>query len=231
MELNIIKKYIKELVRPNSLIRIYRHYKQLKFFNNTSIKIGFDCKIQDSIFGNYVFVGNNCNVIKTQVGNYSYFNSNVKVVNAKIGKFCSIGSNVFIGVGEHPVNFVSTHPAFYSKSKEFKVFSDEEYFTENLSIEIGNDVWIGGNVTILNGVKIGTGSIIAYGAVVTKDVEPYSIVGGIPAKIIRYRFEKSEINFLMDSNWWDLPNNEFETNFKIFQDINLFKFYISGLQK
>jgi acetyltransferase-like isoleucine patch superfamily enzyme len=97
---------------------------------------------------------------------------------------------VTIGISPHPTYFVSTHPTFYANNKGFETFADKMYFDEEVkTTNIGNDVWIGSKCTIMPGVKIGDGAIVGYGALVTKDVPAYSIVGGIPAKLIKFRAE------------------------------------------
>jgi acetyltransferase-like isoleucine patch superfamily enzyme len=99
---------------------------------------------------------------------------------------------------------------FYRKQNTFniKVVDKDSSFQENKPIEIGNDVWIGARVIILDGVKIGTGAIIASGAIVTRDVPPYSVVGGVPAKIIKYRASENDIAFWQQSEWWNLSPHE-----------------------
>ena len=131
-------------------------------------------------------------------------------VSAIVGKFCSIGNNCIIGGAEHPQHFVSTSPAFYGgyrKPLSIRKICLGKLRWESYSqeVEIGNDVWIGNNVIIKSGVTIGTGAIIGAGAVVTKDVLPYEVVGGVPAKHIKYRFDDSVIDGLLESRWWDLP--------------------------
>ena len=107
---------------------------------------------------------------------------------AVIGKLCSIGDNVRIGLGIHPTHLRSTHPAFYSPQGNWDIKPTiQEKITEYKKVYIGDDVWIGTNAMILDGVTIGSHAVIAAGAVVTKDVPEYAIVGGVPAKIIKYR--------------------------------------------
>ena len=119
-------------------------------------------------------------------------------INAKIGKFVSIGKNSLIGAGMHPLDYISTHPCFYN----------EEINAKNSPVIIGNDVWIGQNVFIKPGVKIGNGAVIGINSVVTKDVPDYAIVGGAPAKFIRYRFSEKIIKELLASKWWEFSLEE-----------------------
>ncbi|MEM5663830.1 CatB-related O-acetyltransferase [Bacillus toyonensis] len=110
-------------------------------------------------------------------------NSDTRIISGIIGKFCSISYGCQIGMSEHPTNYISTSPYSYGSSN---IFGITPYFEEVHSPPIiGNDVWIGGRVIILQGVTIGDGAIIAAGAVVNKDVPPYTIVGGVPAKPIK----------------------------------------------
>lgn len=143
------------------------------------------------------------------VGRCTYF-AGASAGNADIGSFCSIGPGAKIGgLGKHPVDMISTHPIFYSTKMQTGItFSDKDYYDELPRTTIGHDVWIGANAIILDGLNIGNGAIVAAGAVVVKDVPAFSIVGGVPAKIIRYRFSAEDISKINETSWWDLPLSE-----------------------
>lgn len=157
-----------------------------------------------------------------QLGDYSYIAKNCNISNTTIGKFCSIGPNVCCGLGKHPINGISTSPMFYStKCQNGATFSATDKYEEFQPISIGNDVFIGANVTILDGVTIADGAIIGAGAVVTKDIPPYAIAVGVPAKVIKYRFSQDRIESLLARKWWnDKGNNSLVA--KYFWDIDKF---------
>lgn len=140
-----------------------------------------------------------------------------------------MGSNLWITDGTHPTSvYVSTYPAFFRKEKfcgfEFNddnSFEEHSYTDENHKwlCEIGNDVWIGDSVLIINGVKIGDGAIIAAGAVVNKDVPPYAVVGGVPARIIKYRFSTEQIKWLLKFKWWEKDSDWLKEHSFLFGNI------------
>lgn len=140
-----------------------------------------------------------------EIGDYSYIGPGAQVVYASIGKFCSIAGGAKVGMPMHPIEFVSTSPIFYSPNNATgtKWVERNDYFNEFQRCIVGNDVWIGSNAIVMGGVKIGDGAVVAAGAVVTKEVPPYAIVGGVPAKMIKYRFEKSVREALELSKWWE----------------------------
>ena len=132
------------------------------------------------------------------IGDYTYINGG-HVYRSRIGKYCSIGFGVSIGPGEHHVHRITTFPI---SSRTFYRYDAGEFVDKGLTV-VGNDVWIGNHATILQGIKIGDGAVIAAGAVVTKDVPPYAIMAGVPAKIIRYRFDEKIIEKLLKLEWWN----------------------------
>lgn len=185
--------------------------------------------MRKNVFRENCYVGKGSEVVCSEFGRSSYVANNSSITFAKIGNYCAIGDNVRICLGNHPTrDFVSVHPCFYSKDGQGTpsyvqedLFSGHKFIDKGgkFVVEIGNDVWIGNNVSILDGIRIGNGAVIGIGSVVTKDVKPYSIVGGIPAKLIRMRFEADEINFLNKLKWWDKNEDWIRDNANKFASI------------
>lgn len=157
----------------------------------------------------YVELRGNTRVWSSSVGRYTEITQSI-LINADVGSFCSIAEGCRIGGGgRHPLDQVSTHKAFYSPRKtikEMEVFTDCTLYDDGLRrVCIQNDVWLGQNCLIFEGVSIGTGAVVAAGAVVTKNIEPYAIVGGVPARLIRYRHNDQLRAALLKSEWWNWP--------------------------
>ena len=210
----ILPSFLKSLV-------LFPYYK-LKYeslnLKSMDIRIGTGCHIEK-----YVTLYQNVNLVNVDIGSYTYISHDSILNNVKIAKFCSIGPKVFIGGGMHPTTFVSTHPSFYSMRGQSSIsFADNFYFTETSEVIIGNDVWIGARVIILDGIRIGDGAIIGAGSVVTKDVPDYAIVAGTPAKVLKYRFDQKDIIFLISYKWWDKDIEWIKKNWRWFLDIKKF---------
>jgi len=183
----------------------------------------FSTITNSSIRGNKI--GKNCSIGNSDIGMYSYIADYSMVNNTTIGKFCSIGPGFKCGLGSHPNNFISSSPFFYDKLND----TSTSIYTEYENILIGNDVWVGANVFIKDGVQVGDGAILAAGSVILKDVPDYAIVGGVPAKIIRKRHSDDIISMLKELAWWNKDISWLKANRKFFQKSILSLEDISGL--
>jgi acetyltransferase-like isoleucine patch superfamily enzyme len=208
---------------------IKRSLRYRKLYRQKKVILPNDSYINNTVFEGSNFVLSQTTLMRCRVGFGSYFGARCHFAMSTIGRYCSIGDNVTVITGRHPTNtYVSTHPAFYSTSigKLFQL-TDKQLFEEcryanpqdKTLVKVGNDVWIGSNVAILDGVKIGDGAIVGANALVTKDLEPYGIYAGIPAKIIGNRFTEKEKNFLLKLRWWEKPEEWIRENAGYFTDI------------
>jgi len=161
---------------------------KLKNYKNKNIVSG--------VLGENTIVSKGCSIdTETIIGNECFINTNTIVTKADIGSYCSIGSNVVIGPGEHDLTKLSTSGRFYN---------DTYAELTKKPCKIGNDVWIGTYAIVMRGVSVGDGAVIGANSVVTKNVPDFAIVAGVPAKILKYRFDGELQNKLKDSNWWTL---------------------------
>lgn len=207
------KRVIKKARRSGCVIN------EKNIVNNSSF-FGVGSRIMKNNALNSTIIGN-C----TTVGSYNYLSG------AKIGSFCSLGSHICILDACHPIDgvFVSTSQCFYKTgfpmpliNNQTSLFNEKKHTKNGHSCEIGNDVWIGSNAIILGGVIIGDGAVIGAGSIVTKNVEPFTIVAGNPAKEIRKRFSESTINDLLEIKWWDWPINDINMRTHDFNNVNSF---------
>lgn len=183
-------------------------YNKFRFKN---VIIDSNCCIDSqTIIKPYAHILSSSIINKSTINSYSYIGRNCLVQNAIIGRFCSIANDVCIGLGTHPTDLFSTSTLFYRRINTFNIqlIKEDLLFDEYKTIEIGNDVWIGCRAIILDGVSIGNGAIVAANSVVTKDVPPYAIVGGSPAKVIKYRLPSEKMEEYSRLEWWNWDLNE-----------------------
>lgn len=218
---------IKTLARELNKLKIARTL-HVKFEENVNVS-------RNSVFEGGNAIDHGSTFSNSSIGYGSFIGRNSYFVNTQIGRFSSIGSNVEIIVGDHPLNkFVSTHPAFYSINAQAgftfvkeQMYADVKYVSGTTkSVVIGSDVWVGDDVRILNGISVGDGAVLATGAIVTKDVPPYAIVGGVPAKILKYRFSDDKITCLKQNPWFEKDIDWIKNNSNLMSDIDT---YINSL--
>lgn len=195
-----------------------RYYTKLSFSVTSSIARTSSFEGANKIYPFASFHGS--------MGYGSYIGPHCKI-EANIGRFTSIADHVRTNRGIHPYTYpyATTCPMFFSVEKQNgQTFADEMKFNELREIPtIGNDCWIGENAFIVGGIKIGDGAVVLAGAVVTKDVPPYAIVGGVPAKLIKYRYDEETIRFLLDLKWWEKNVKWLQRHWKLFCDIEKLK--------
>jgi len=187
-------------------------------------KISPMANVENSILGTYARVKDYAELRESTLDDYSYISQHSLVNKTIIKKFCSIGPGCYIGLWEHDSD-VSTHSFYLYEHSGHFVKGYTSYAKDSIETYIGNDVWVGANTVILKGVTIGNGAIIGAGSVLTKDIPPYAIAAGNPAKIIKYRYEPSEIAWLEQLKWWDFSRDEIQNIVDQggFKDFQLFK--------
>lgn len=169
-------------------------------------------------------------------GKYSYGNitKHWEDDNAKlnVGKFCSIGANVNVYLGgNHRSDWVTTYPFGHVNQEQFNNFNGAGHPSTKGDVNIGNDVWIGNNVTIMSGVTIGDGAIIANNSHIVKNIEPYSLVGGNPGTLIKYRFKSDQIKNLLEIKWWNWGDEKINIYTKLLCNENIDNFILAANKK
>lgn len=165
--------------------------------------------VRNSQIDSTAVVNSGSSVVNSTMGAYSYCSYDCNIINARIGKFCSLANEISIGGDEHPMEWLSTSPVFQDvkHSGPAKKFARHALPVAKETV-IGNDVWIGDRAIVKQGVTVGDGAVIGAGAIVTKDVPPYAVVAGVPAKVLKYRFEEGTIHDLLEIKWWDMSETE-----------------------
>lgn len=173
---------------------------------------------QQSEISKNAAIGSGVKLYRSSIGDYSYISRGCFVESAEIGKFASIAADCFIGGAAHPVDWVSTSPVFCSGGNILKKHFFEHPFDPFAKTKIGNDVWIGYGCILKAGIEIADGAIIGAGSVVTKNVGPYEIWAGNPARFIRKRFDDDTLENLLNSHWWDFPEDKLKMSAELFND-------------
>lgn len=181
-------------------------------------------------------VGARARVFNSSIGYGSYIANDSTLTGVSLGRYCSLGPNISMPTGLHPTSgFASTSPLFFSLSGQLgQTYVSHQKFAENRFADggylrvIGNDVWIGGNVVVLEGVRIGDGAIIGAGSVVVKDLPPYSISVGVPARAVRYRFDRETVDRLLTTKWWERDPEWIKSHAEAFEDVSLLLELLEG---
>lgn len=167
--------------------------------------------LRECALGQFTDIAERCLLAETTLGDYSYIERHVEAIYTDIGKFCAIAADVRINALSHPLDRISQHKITYRPNEYFlyaKVDKDFREARKEARVTIGHDVWIGHGAIIMPSISIGHGAVVGAGAVVSKDVEPFAIVGGVPATRIKWRFNKSIRTQIINLAWWDWPHDQ-----------------------
>ncbi len=209
--LSWIKKRIKVFYNLSCTFRAIR--RKCKVGKN--VNFGKKVELSNSVLDQYVNIAHDASISNSTVGKRTSVGRWAKIINSDIGKYCSISWDVTIGATLHPLDRITTHSFTYRQ--QFGIVERDDSLCYKRT-QIGNDVWIGCNSVVLPGVTVFDGAVIGAGAVVTKDVPPYAIVAGVPARIIRFRFKSEEIDLLMKLKWWDFSDDVIKNNLYLFRE-------------
>ena len=182
-------------------------------------------RVTESDVGPWTWIGPRCSIVESTFGDYSYIASDGSIIYADVGKYCSIASHSRINPGNHPMDRVMQHHLTYRRRMyDLGDEDDAQFFNWRRAarVVVGHDVWLGHGAILLPGVRVGTGAVIAAGAVVSHDVDPYTIVAGVPARPLRMRFPTHVADQLQRIAWWDWSREELESRLDDFLDLDLF---------
>ncbi|UTO27893.1 DapH/DapD/GlmU-related protein [Bartonella harrusi] len=177
-------------------------------FHESEPRVHTTARLHGCKLGRYVEINERVVLRYVTVGDFSYFERNSEAIYSDIGRFCSIASHVCVNALEHPIERLSMHKITYRPNEYFRYKPLDRSFRERRCakrVSIGHDVWIGHGAIIMPSVTIGHGAVIGANAVITKNVLPYTIVAGVPAKCLRMRFSDHVIQELLEMAWWNWP--------------------------
>lgn len=217
----------------NSIAEDAKIFKNVRLVNcniGSKCTIGDDCDLDNTIMDEKSELGRRNLVRSSKLGKGSYTGTNTIIKFASIGKYCSLSWNLSIGGGSHDYTHTSMYTDYWYKRTfgiELQQLAENK---KNYKTFIGNDVWIGAGAQILSGITIGDGCVIGAGAIVTKDIPPYSIVTGIPGKIQRKRFDEDIIEMLLQLRWWDWSEDKIKNNIDLLRNqptVNKLKYLLT----
>ena len=200
------------------LLRVFRKVFQAYKLRSSTISktssVSFKARLDSVKANDYTRFADYSDVRTSSIGEYSTVGRYTKITNAEIGKFCAISWDCTINAVSHPYDHLTIHAFPYVPHAGGLV---KERTQQIVNVKVGNDVWVGANSVIMPGITVGDGAIIGANAVVTKDVPPYAIVVGVPAKIIKYRFSEQIIGKLLNIKWWDFERDTIVENIDLFK--------------
>lgn len=199
-------------------VKVFRNAVVDRCLFGKNVTVGDDTTVVRTAVGNNVALNRRSYINDSKVGDYSYCGINTTINFSRIGKFCSLARNVDIGGFDHDYCKVTTMPRF--RFDQITGKKGVEMLNGELC-EIGNDVWIAAGAQVLHKAKVGDGAVIGGGAVVTKDIPPYAIAVGVPAKVVGFRFPESIVKALLEICWWDWPDDVLEREIDLLLDADV----------
>ena len=209
-------------------LKVYAGVLLAKLGSLANPRICFSANLMHSRPDKTAAVRQKCRIYRSSVGRYSVIGRNTLMQNCEVGNFCAVSEGCNIGLPSHPLQMVSSSSVFLEGGNYLKKSFAQFAWEACPRTVIGSDVWIGAHVQIKSGLNIGHGAVVAAGAVVTHDVEPYSIVAGVPAKEIRKRFDDETVAALLDTRWWEMDDSEIAKYAHCFNDPSAFISALKG---